>query len=160
MANVITGARMLISLIMLLCPANDPVFYVLYVLAGFTDMIDGTVARKTNTASEFGSRLDTAADFVFVAVCLIKLIPVMYIPVWIYVWTGMIAVIKLVNLVIGFVAKKQLVAEHTIMNKITGGMLFALPLACMMVDIKYYAPIVCLIAMFAAIEENYIIRKK
>lgn len=29
-------------------------------------MIDGTVARKTNTANEFGSRLDTFADITFV----------------------------------------------------------------------------------------------
>ena len=31
-------------------------------------MVDGTVARKTNTVSEFGARLDTIADFIFFAV--------------------------------------------------------------------------------------------
>ena len=31
-------------------------------------MADGIVARKTNSVSEFGSRLDGVADFVFVAV--------------------------------------------------------------------------------------------
>ena len=33
-------------------------------------MIDGLVARKTGTVTEFGAKLDTAADFVLVAVCL------------------------------------------------------------------------------------------
>ena len=34
-------------------------------------MLDGFVARKTNTASRFGARLETIADFVLVVVCLI-----------------------------------------------------------------------------------------
>lgn len=49
-------------------------------------MIDGTVARKTENVSKFGSRLDTIADIVFVAVCLIKLLPILTVPTWIYVW--------------------------------------------------------------------------
>ena len=35
-------------------------------------MIDGTIARKTNTANEFGSRLDTIADLTLVAACMIR----------------------------------------------------------------------------------------
>ena len=38
-------------------------------------MFDGFVVRKTDTVSKFGARLDTIADFVFVIVCLIKLLP-------------------------------------------------------------------------------------
>ena len=62
MANIITGCRILCSIILLFIPAFSHTFYILYLVAGFTDMIDGTIARKTNTASEFGSRLDTIAD--------------------------------------------------------------------------------------------------
>ena len=40
-------------------------------------MIDGTVARKTGTAIDFGSKFDSIADFIFVAVCLINLSPKM-----------------------------------------------------------------------------------
>lgn len=63
MANFITSLRIICSIALLFCPALSQVFYVLYIIAGVTDMIDGTVARKTNTVSEFGSRLDTVADF-------------------------------------------------------------------------------------------------
>ena len=48
-------------------------------------MIDGTVARKTNTVSKSGEMLDTIADLIFVAVCFIKLIPVLDIPLWLYI---------------------------------------------------------------------------
>ena len=71
-ANIITGVRILCSIALLLCPAFSPSFYILYLSAGLTDMIDGPGARKTGTANELGAKLDTAADFVFAAVCLIK----------------------------------------------------------------------------------------
>ena len=55
------------SVLLVFLPTFSPGFYILYLLCGFTDMIDGTVARKTNSASRFGEKLDTAADIVFVA---------------------------------------------------------------------------------------------
>ena len=55
-------------------------FYALYCIAGVTDMMDGAVARKTGSVSKFGSKLDSVADFVFIAVCLIKMLPTLTIP--------------------------------------------------------------------------------
>ena len=69
-ANIITGFRILCSIALLFCSPFSPPFYALYLVAGLTDMIDGLIARKTNTVSTFGARLDTAADFALVAVCL------------------------------------------------------------------------------------------
>ena len=77
MANAITGLRILMSVVLLLSPVFSLFFYALYLIAGLSDMADGIIARKTNTVSEFGSRFDSIADFVFVAVCLIKILPVM-----------------------------------------------------------------------------------
>ena len=45
-------------------PAFSHQFYFLYLLCGFTDMIDGTIARKTKSVTTFGSGLDSVADFV------------------------------------------------------------------------------------------------
>ena len=67
MANVITSIRIICSIALLFCPVASVPFYVLYLTAGFTDMIDGTIARKTGTVSEFGSKLDTVADFILVS---------------------------------------------------------------------------------------------
>ena len=73
MANAITIFRMAASIVLLLCPVFSPAFYVFYIMAAVSDMLDGFVARKTNTASRFGAKLDTTADYMFVAICLIKL---------------------------------------------------------------------------------------
>lgn len=121
-------------------------------------MVDGTVARKTNTVSEFGSKLDTIADFVFVVICLVKLIPIFDLPTWLWIWVGMIAIIKAINVFSGFVIQKRFVAQHTIMNKLTGGVLFIFPLILPYIDMKYGAIVVCVLATFAAIQEGYRIR--
>ena len=158
MANIITGCRILCSIILLFIPAFSHTFYILYLVAGFTDMIDGTIARKTNTASEFGSRLDTIADIIFVVACMIKLLPVLTIPTWIWIWIGVIAAIKVFNIISGYIVQKKFVAKHTIMNKITGAVLFILPLTLSIVDLKYSGGFVCTIAILAALQEGYLIR--
>ena len=119
MANLITGIRILASVGLLFCPAFSSLFYVLYLLAGISDMIDGPVARGTGTTSDFGAKLDTGADFLFVAVCLYKLLPALDVPVWLYVWIGLIALVKAANVVSGYVMQKHFVALHTPMNKAT-----------------------------------------
>lgn len=158
MANIITSIRIIFSIALLFCQALSDSFYALYIVAGITDMIDGTVARKTNTASEFGSKLDTVADFVFVVICLLKLIPIVDIPVWLYIWTGIIAIIKIINVIYGYVLNKDFASVHTLMNKATGALLFAVPLTLSIVDLKYSSIVVCIVATFAAVQEGHYIR--
>ena len=64
-ANIITGSRIVLSLPLLFIPLTSAWFYAFYLLCGLSDIIDGTVARRTKSASEFGARLDTVSDFVF-----------------------------------------------------------------------------------------------
>lgn len=160
MANIITVIRIICSVALLFCQFPSPAFYILYGTAGITDMIDGAVARKTNTVSEFGAKLDTAADFVFVAVCLIKLIHILDIPKWLYAWIAVIALVKVINIVCGYVMRKEFVAAHTVMNKVTGILLFILPLTLPTLDLKYTGAAVCTVASFAAVQEGYYIRTR
>ncbi len=156
MSNLITSFRILCSISLLFCKALSPLFYALYLTAGLSDMADGWVASKTKTVSEFGSKFDTIADIVFVAVCLYKLLPVMALPVWIYVWTGVVAAVKIFNVVYGFVRQKKFVAVHSLLNKATGFLLFLLPFTLPFVDVKYSAVVVCVLTTVAAVWENRI----
>lgn len=158
MANSITMIRIICSVALLFCPVFSPAFYILYIIAGVSDMLDGAVARKIGTASAFGSKLDTAADFIFVAVCLIKLIPVIHVPTWLIIWIIVIAAIKAINLVSGYVMRKEMVSLHTEMNKVTGMLLFVLPLTLTFIDLKYSGAFVSAVATFAAIQEGHLIR--
>ena len=149
---------MLISIALLFCPVFLPVFYMLYLIADLSDMIDGTIARRTNTVSEFGARFDTAADFVFVGVCLIKLLPVINMPPWLCVWIVIIALIKIINIISGYIVQRKLVEVYSVMNKVTGVLLFILPLTFLIVPLKYLAIPVCAVATLSAVQEGHFIR--
>ena len=153
-ANILTGCRILGSILLLFFPVFSVEFYILYILCGFSDMIDGTIARKTHSTSELGSKMDTAADFVFVTASLIKLLPTIHIPWWLWIWGGVIAFVKVSNIIGGYVSKKQFISLHTIMNKVTGLLLFILPMTISFVELKYAAIVVCSIATFSAIQEG------
>ena len=154
LANGITLFRILCSLAPLFCTPLSLPFYVLYAAAGFSDIFDGWIARKTNTASKFGAKLDTFADIVFAAAVLIKILPILNLPVWIIIWVGVIALIKLVNIAIGFVRKHTLTAVHSVINKVTGALVFILPFTVPIINIRYTAPLVCAVATVAAITES------
>ena len=158
MANLITSCRILLSLLLLFFPALSPGFFGIYLAAGLSDMLDGFVARRTNSASPLGARLDSMADLLFLAVCLLKLLPVLTLPVWLWVWVGMIALLRLANVVSGFVCRKKLVLLHTRANKLTGALLFLLPLSLGFLNISYIAVPLCALASFAAIQEGHFIR--
>lgn len=158
MANLITSCRIFFSLLLLFFPALSPGFFGIYLAAGLSDMLDGFVARRTNSASPLGARLDSMADLLFLAVCLIKLLPVLALPVWLWVWVGLIALLRLVNILSGFVCRRKLVLLHTGANKLTGALLFLLPLSLGFLDISYIAVPLCALASFAAIQEGHFIR--
>ena len=160
LANYITFFRILCSVALLFFPAFSTAFYALYITAGISDMIDGWVARRTLTTSELGAKLDTIADIVFVVVCLAKLLPVLNIPVWLWVWIGVIALIKIINVISGFIVQKRFISVHSTMNKVTGLLLFVFPLTISFIDLKYSAVVVCIFATFAAIQEGHFIRTK
>ena len=160
-ANIISSCRILLSVTLLFCPVFSVGFYCTYILCGFTDMVDGVVARKTNSVSEFGAILDTTSDFIFFAVTLIKLLSVIHIPKWIWVWIVVIAIIKIFNVILGFAYTKKLISLHTLMNKITGLLLFLLPPTLQFIESRYSFAVVCIIATIAAIQELcYIVNDK
>lgn len=154
-ANIITFCRILGSIGLLFCPAFSGCFYGLYLFCGLTDMVDGTIARKTGSVSIFGARLDTVADFLFTIVTFAKILPGLFLPVWIWVWIAVIAVVKLANFIRSILLRKPILSLHTVANKATGLCLFLLPLIIPLWDLQYITPVICAGAMFAAIQEGY-----
>ena len=158
MADIITYCRILCSILMIFFRMPSTPFFIFYVICGLSDVLDGIIARKTNTASDFGARLDTSADFIFATVLLIKILSGIDVPIWLWIWIITIAGIKIANIIFGVVYTKRLIVEHTLLNKITGVLLFLLPLILFLGG-KYSVMVVCVMATFAAIQEGYYIRK-
>ena len=158
-ANIITGSRAIFSLPLLFIPLSSVWFFMLYLLCGFTDMIDGMIARKMGTVSNFGARFDTVSDFVFMFVCSVKILPILHIPIGLWVWIVLIALVKILNIALVFICKKKLISIHSALNKITGFALLLLPLALTFIDHTYSVATICVLATGAIMQESYYIAK-
>lgn len=153
-ANILTFCRISGSILLLFVPVFSAEFYIIYLFCGLSDMIDGAIARKTNSISRFGSQLDTIADLIFTVVSMIRLLSEIHLPSWLWIWGGIIAIIKTGNIILGYVSKKKFISLHTIMNKVTGLMLFMLPLTISLAEPKYTSVVVCSFATFSAVQEG------
>lgn len=83
------------------------------------------------------------------------------IPMFLLVWVGCIALVKFANLACGFAIHRRLVSEHTVMNKICGGLLFAIPLCVGILPRPATDALIfltCCCATAAAIREGRLIR--
>ena len=152
-ANILTVFRILFSLYLLQLSVFSNEFIAVYLICGITDMADGFIARKTNTVSDFGSRLDSVADLIFLTAAFIKFLPQISLPGWLWGWIIMIGLVKTGNLILGFVCRKQFLFAHTPANKITGLLLFLFPLTIPRMGSVLGACLVCIAASFAAVAE-------
>ena len=78
--NLISALRIALCMPLLMVDAMTVPFWILYVTAGTTDMLDGFLARRWGVESKFGARLDSLADFVFVIAVGYKLFPWLKLP--------------------------------------------------------------------------------
>ena len=157
-ANFLTVCRIFCSLWLIRLPVFSPEFYAAYLFCGFSDIADGIVARKTETQTSFGAKLDSSADLIFLASSFIKLLPEISLPPWLWYLTGSIMAIKAANLVIGYVYHGRILFEHTVLNKLTGFLLFLLPLTLSSLNPTVSTAVICITALSAAIQEGYLIR--
>ena len=159
LANIITGLRIIGSVVLLFFDVPSLPLYITYLLCGFSDMIDGAISRRMGAVSKLGARLDTVADFVFMFACSLKILPIMNIPIWLWVWIIIVALIKIFNITLIFIRKKRLISIHSVLNKITGFALFLLPLSLTFIETTYSVAAICASATIAVMQEVYFVAK-
>ena len=154
--NIITAVRFLGAACLLLCNPTGVTFWFIYGLCGLSDMLDGYLARKLHAESKTGTVLDSAADIFFVACCAIRLIPIVQITTWLWIWTGGIVAIKIVNQVLALIVCRRFCFPHTKANKLTGLLLFlSVPsVFWSIIPLAFVAGV----ASFAAVQEGHFIR--
>ena len=158
--NILSASRIALCLPLLLVDAMTMLFWVLYLIAGTTDMLDGFLARRWGVESKFGDRLDILADFVFVLAVGYKLLSWLKLPATLWMVIGLIALVKVSNAISSYVVKHKIEFLHTKANKLTGFLLFV---GVINIGQSYFIPVVWVIAciaLFAAIQEGHLIRNK
>ena len=83
--------------LLLLSDVSSILFGMLYIVCGISDIADGWLARKLKCVTRTGALLDSVADICFVACCAWKLLPILELPQWLWLWAGVIVAIKVVN---------------------------------------------------------------
>ena len=158
-ANIITFTRIIATIIMVFTGVLTKGFYIAYVYAGLSDVIDGFIARKLHIESDFGRKLDSVSDLFFYTTMMIKIWPylVMYLPpyVWALIWT--ILGMRIALYIFYSLGQKKLLANHTYLNKATGATMFCLPFMLKTNYFVAYSQGVVTVALTAALYEIYLV---
>ena len=154
-ADTVTSVRIACSFVLLKLPMSSPEFILIYTLVGLTDVLDGWLARKTGTASDFGAKLDSIADLLFYGVLLLRFLPTLWLALPRAVWYVVSAVlfVRVLAYTTAAVKYHRFASLHTWLNKLTGGAVFLLPYVFAVSDGVAYGWAVCFLALAAALEE-------
>ena len=97
--NVLTLARIVLIFVFIILAANADgpirmfntshtlrlIAYVVALIAAFTDLADGYLARKWNQVTDFGKLMDPLADKIFVAGIMMIMVEAKLLPAWVAV---------------------------------------------------------------------------
>lgn len=155
--NILSISRIIFVILLLFTYKNSWIFVVLYVLTGLTDIFDGVIARKTNSQSRFGARLDSFADVMMYGVLCVLF----------FYWAGdllvpfalfivLIASVRMISLLIAAYKYHAFVSVHTWGNKLAGLLIFMAPVVYSAFKSLNFLWIVGLVALLSAIEEMLI----
>jgi len=153
--NLLTFLRIICALGLIFTAPEGTAFLVLYIICGVSDAIDGTVARITGTASEFGAKLDSVADLMFYSIMVIRFFPILLETVSGHIWFAIILIvlIRVTNYLVFAIKHHAFVSNHTYLNKLTGFMVFCLPFIVHTKGFSIYSVLVCIVAFAATLYE-------
>ena len=147
--------RIVCSVFIVLTKAFSLLFWILYVVCGISDILDGFVARTMNQKSEFGAKLDSIADVIFLGSVMITLIPIIKIPSYLFICIAVVTLIRIVSYLIGLKKFCAFTSLDTYANKLTGLLLFIAPVFLVIFNFKITAIILSTSAILSSIEEFY-----
>ena len=129
--NMITFSRIILTIALIfISPTMGLVFFIVYCIAGFTDMVDGPLARRIpNGKSKIGTDLDSFADMLLIIVGIFVILPAM--EIWGWLWIAVICalVFKILSASLsGFIKHRKILFTHTLANKMAALFLFIAPI--------------------------------
>lgn len=156
LANIISFSRIIGAGFLFFLNEISTSFLIVYVLCGFTDLIDGPVARKTNNSSVLGATLDTIGDVLTYLALTRILIKKNMVPLWIFSWILSAGVMFGVCAVISKFKFGKFYLPHTYIGKLFGGCVFILPLVMQDIAGEIWMAVICSIASVHVVELFYI----
>lgn len=153
--NILTLLRIVGSIILLFTAPFTGVFFTVYTLTGITDILDGFTARLTCGETEFGAKLDSAADLIFYSCLLIKILPKLLETLSPAIWTvlGGVILLRLIIYIMVIIKYHRFASIHSYLNKLTSIMVFFIAYAMTTEYALGYCWAALTVAVLATIEE-------
>jgi len=155
--NVLTSLRILCATLLLAVPVYSVRFYLLYLICGVTDFLDGRLARRFHVASKAGASLDNIADYTLLMSTVIKVLPTLLLDVWALVGGICMLTARMSSSVIAWIKYKRIVVLHTFANKLLGGAVYAIPLLAGLGNHTLLISIISGFMCFSVPEEIYLL---
>lgn len=153
--DYITFIRIIGSVALIFLEPLSEVFYIVYSVCGFSDILDGFIARTFKCSSDFGSILDSVSDILFYAVMLYKILPILYaiLPLWTWIFVACVIFVRLNAYMVAAIKYKRFASVHTYLNKLTGLAIFLIPYFLGLPIAVGYCIFATIVAAVASVEE-------
>ena len=162
--NYITVMRMVGTVALLFTKPLSALFYIVYAITGITDVLDGFIARKFKLTSEIGAKLDSVADLIFYAVMFVMIMPYLWeiLPIAMWCCVALVLLFRLSAYVTAAIRFKRFAATHSLLNKVTGALVFIIPFIILL---PFFVPVcwvICIISCIGSLSEliKYLTFKK
>ena len=155
--NALSCTRILASAAMLFCIGSRPALSVTVLIIVLTDILDGHIARATNSESDVGATLDSIADSIcFICIAAYMFITAKEMLIRYVLPLVCIFAIRLLSLFICWIRNGHPYALHTISNKLAGATIIACLFGIMAFNTYRLVPVTLVVAMLSAMEEMMI----
>ena len=153
--NAVTFFRLVGAIALIFIKPFSLWFYIVFLLCGASDAIDGYLARRMNCSTEFGAKLDSVSDLTFYSVMLLKVFPHLWanLPRYVFVFAGLVIFTRIVIYIYVGLRHHRFSSLHTYGNKITSFSLFISPFVAPTFLLYYFSMAVCIFGGIASVEE-------
>jgi len=158
--NCITILRIIGTMFLSFLEPTGTPFLIVYTFCGFTDVLDGTLARMLKVTSVQGAVLDSISDLYFYCVMLGRVLPLAWSAIH-PLTLGLIAFAGLLRFSVYLFAYFKFnvfSSQHTFGNKATGFCVFLFPYVALQSEActNVFCAVVALIGTLATLEELFI----
>lgn len=159
-ANIISFSRIIGAFVLFFFNTISNAFLGVYIYCGFTDLVDGPIARKLKSESIFGSIMDTTGDVLTYFALAKVLIIQELLPLWFYLWEGIAVILFLISASIAKIKCGKFYFVHSKFGKLMGVSMFILPFVMQIIDVLIWIGVICAVSNIAAIESIFIQSKQ
>lgn len=155
--NIISVTRIILSVLLIFLLKDRWIFAAVFIICGFSDLLDGYIARKTKVKSTLGAKLDSIADFFMFGIITVAIVTWAGKKLTIFIlYLLVVFLIRIANIIIAALKYHSFAIIHTWGNKVTGlAVFFTFVLFAFTDDMKVFPP-VCILAVLSALEETLI----